>query len=156
MKVDGVAAALQHDAAKIIGRQATGRSTPIGESVDVAEEKILQALIEKKFQPQGAAVGKGQDEGGQATAGTTEGDFAKVGPVGLRLLTGESAQAQKGLTLGRAQFGHHAAKLSHAAGVAALADHLEQTGSAQTRILLQGLAQEVEVRIGEAVTQSGM
>ena len=89
------------------------------------------------------------------TVGTTEGDFAKMGLVSLRLLAGESAQAERSLALGRAQFGHHAAKLSHAAGVAALADHLKQAGSAQTRILLQCLAQEVEVRIGEAVTLVG-
>jgi hypothetical protein len=46
--------------------------------------------------------------------------------------------------------------LGDAADVAARVDHLQETGSAQARILLQGLAQEVEVRIGEAITPPGL
>ncbi len=124
--------------------------------MDVAEEKILQGLVEKEFQPQGTAVGKSQDEGRQTTAGAADSNFTEVCPIGLRLLAGEGAQTQKSLALGRAQFGHDAAELVDAAGVAAQADHLEEAGGAQAGILLQGLAQEVEVRIGEAVAQPGM
>jgi hypothetical protein len=46
--------------------------------------------------------------------------------------------------------------LSDAAGVAAGANHLQEAGGAQARILLQGLAQEVEVGIGEAGAEAGM
>ena len=35
-------------------------------------------------------------------------------------------------------------------------NHLEEAGSAQARILLQGLAQKIKVRISEAVAQPGM
>ena len=79
-----------------------------------------------------------------------------MGPIGLCLLAGEGAQTQKSLALGRAQFGHDAAELVDAARVAARVDHLEEAGGAQAGILLQGLAQKVEVRIGEAVAQPGM
>ncbi len=79
-----------------------------------------------------------------------------MGPVGLSLLAGEGVQTQKSLALGRAQVGHDAAELGDAAGVAARADHLQAAGSAQARILLQGLAQEVEIRVGEAVAPPGM
>ena len=79
-----------------------------------------------------------------------------MGPVRLCLLTGESAQTQKGFPVGGAQFGHHAAELGDAAGVAARPDHLEEAGGAQARILLQGLAQEVEVRIGQTGAQAGL
>ena len=72
------------------------------------------------------------------------------------MLAGEGVKAEKSFTLGRAQVGQDAAELDDAAGVAARANHLQETGSAQARILLQGLAQEVEVRIGQAVTQPGM
>ena len=140
VEVDSIAAALQDHAAEIVGLDAARRSTPILEGMDVAEEKILQALVEKELQPQGAAVGESEDEAGQTTAGAADGNFPEVGPVGLRLLAGESAQAEKSLAAGRAQFGHDAAELSDAAGVAAQADHLEEAGGAQARILLQGLA----------------
>ena len=63
---------------------------------------------------------------------------------------------QKSFTLGRAQFGHHAAELVDAAGIAAQTDHLEEAGGTQAGILLQGLAQEVEVRVGETIAQPGL
>ena len=100
VEVDSIAAALQDHAAEIVGLQVTGRSTPILEGMDVAEEKILQALVEKELQPQGAAVGESEDEAGQTPAGAAEGDFPEVGPVGLRLLAGEGAQAEKSLAAG--------------------------------------------------------
>jgi hypothetical protein len=66
------------------------------EGLDVAEEKILQALVEEKFQPQGAAVGEGEEEAGQTSAGAAHPDFAEVRPVGLRQLAGEKrADAEK-------------------------------------------------------------
>ena len=156
VEVNGIAAAFQDHAAEIVGQNGSRRPTPIGEGMDVAEEKILQALVEKEFQPQGAAVGKSQDEGRQTPTGAADSNFTEVCPIGLRLLAGEGAQTQKSLALGRAQFGHDAAELVDAAGVAAQADHLEEAGGAQAGILLQGLAQEVEVRIGETVAQPGM
>jgi hypothetical protein len=52
--------------------------------MDVAEEKILQGLIEEELQPQGTAVGQGKDEARQTAAGTTDGHLPEVGPVGLR------------------------------------------------------------------------
>ena len=116
--------------------QAPGRSTPVVKGVNVAEEKILQALVEEEFQPQGTAVGEGEDEAGQTPAGAAHADFAEVCPVRLCRLTGESAQTQKSFALGRAQFGHHTAELRHAARVTALADHLEEASGAQTGILL--------------------
>src|SRR5271157_319149 len=156
VEVDGVAAALQDDTAEVVGFQAPRRSPPVGEGVDMAEEKILQALVEEELKPQGAAVGEGEDEAGQTASGPTDGDLAEVGPVGLSLLSGERAQTQKRFPVRRAQFGHDAAELGDTAGVAARADHLEEASGAQTRILLQGLAQEVEVRVGEAGAEARM
>jgi hypothetical protein len=56
------------------------------EGVNVAEEKILQALVEKELEPQGAAIRESEDEARQTAAGTADPDFAEVRPVGLRLL----------------------------------------------------------------------
>jgi hypothetical protein len=101
VEVNGVAAALPDDAAEIIGLQATRGSTPIAEGMDVAEEKILQALVEEEFEPQGAAVGEGEDEAGQAASGVTDSHFSEVGPVGLSLLSREGAKAQESFSARR-------------------------------------------------------
>ena len=122
----------------------------------MAEEEILQALIEKELQPQSAAVGEGQEESGETAAGTADGHFPEMSPVGLRLLAREGAKAQKSFPVGGTQFRHDATELGHTTGVAAGANHLEEAGGAQARILLQGLAEEVQVGIGEAIAEAGM
>ena len=68
----------------------------------MAEEKILQGLVEEELQPQSAAVGEGEDEAGQTTAGATDGHLPEVCPIGLCLLAGERAQTKKSFALGRA------------------------------------------------------
>ena len=156
VEVDGIAAAFQDHTAEIVGLQAPGRSTPVVKGMHVVEEKILQALVEEEFQPQGTTVGEGKDETGQTPAGAAHPDFAEVHPVGLRLLAGERAQAQKGFPAWGSQVGDHAAELADTARVAPGHDHLKETSGAQVRILLQGLAQEVEVRIGKLSAQAGL
>ena len=68
---------------------------------------------------------------------------------------GESLQAQKSFASRWADLGDHPAQLSHTTCVAASPNHLEEAGGAQAGILLQGLAEEVEVRIGEAIAETG-
>jgi hypothetical protein len=153
---DDIAAALQDHAAEIIGLDAPGRSAPIVKGVNVAEEKIFQALIEEKLQPQSAAEGESEKESRQTTASTANGNFPEVGPIGLTLLTRKTVQTQKSFAVRGAQFGHDAAKLADTAGVTARVNHLEETSGAQAGILLQGLAQEVEIRISEPIAQAGM
>src|SRR5215472_1931606 len=126
MEVDGVAAALQNDAAKVVGLQRAGCPTPVVKGVDVTEEKTLERLVEEEFQPQGAAVRKGQDEGGETAVGTPDHHLAEVGPVGLSLLPGESAETEKSFAAQGAEFSHDATKLGEAAGVTAGANHLEE------------------------------
>jgi DNA-binding XRE family transcriptional regulator len=74
----------------------------------------------------------------------------------LRLLARKGVKAKEGFAARRAQFGHDTAELADTAGVTARANHLIETGGAQARILLQGLAQEVEVGIGELLAAAGM
>jgi hypothetical protein len=155
VEMNGIAAAFQDHAAQIVGLEVAGRSAPIVEGMHVAEEKILQALVEEEFQPQGAAVGEGEDETGQTPTGAADPDFAKVRPVGLGLLPGKSAQTQKSFPARGSQVGDHAAELADTARVAPRHDHLEEAGGAQARVLLQDLAQEVEVRIGQLSAQAG-
>lgn len=72
--------------------------------MNMAEEEILERLIQKEFEPQGPAVREREDEAGQAAAGVPEGEFAEVGPVGLALFAGKSREAEEGLTAGWADF----------------------------------------------------
>ncbi len=74
----------------------------------------------------------------------------------LTLLTRKTVQTQKSFATRGAQFGHDAAKLADTAGIAARANHLQEAGGTQAGILLQGLAQKVEIGIGEPVAQAGM
>jgi hypothetical protein len=69
VEVDSITAALQHYAAKIIGRQVPWCAAPIVKRMNVAEEEILERLVQKEFEPQGPAVREGEDEAGQAAAG---------------------------------------------------------------------------------------
>lgn len=85
MEVDGITAALEHHAAEVIGRQVPGCAAPIVKRMNVAEEEILERLVQKEFEPQGLAVREGEDKAGQAAAGLPDGDLAEVSPVGLRL-----------------------------------------------------------------------
>jgi len=127
MKMNGIAAAFQDHTAKIVGLQAPRRSTPVVKSMDVAEEKILQALVEEEFQPQGTTVGEGEDETGQTPAGAAHLDFAEVRPVGLRFFRGTCADAEKLPGVG-AQVGDNTAELADTARVAPGHDHLKETG----------------------------
>lgn len=65
------------------------------------------------------------------------------------MLAGQSGQAQEGFVFCWPQSSHDAAQLNHTAAVTAVAQHLIETGRTQARMLLKGLAQEVQVRIGE-------
>src|SRR5262249_35139451 len=116
----------------------------------VTEEEVLQALVEEELQPEGATVREGKEESGETAAGATEGDFAEVGPVGLSLLAREGVEAEESLAAQRTDLSHDTAQLHDAAGVTALANHLVKAGGAQAGMTLQGLAQEVEVRIRKA------
>ena len=54
---------------------------------------------------------------------------------------------------GRPQQGHGAAQLYHASGIAALLDHLIDARGAQPWMLIQGLANELHVGIGDTGAQ---
>ena len=74
-------------------------------------------------------------------------------PIGLRLLTGKRLQAQKWLVFLGTQARDGAPQLNDAARVTAIASHLINTGCAQARMLLQGLANELQVRIHDGGAQ---
>jgi hypothetical protein len=119
------------------------------EGMEVAEQKAFQRRVEEELQPQRAAVREGYDKSRQASARLAHLDFAKGGPIGLGLFAGKDLQTQEGFPLRGTQLGHDAAQLDHTARIAARFEHLEQAGGAQTGILLESLAEEVQVGISQ-------
>ena len=81
MEVNGVATTFQDDSLEVVVQDAPCTAAPCGKSMDVAQEKVLQALVEEELQPQGATIGERQDKGGKAAAGASDGNFAEVRPL---------------------------------------------------------------------------
>jgi hypothetical protein len=50
VEVNGLAAAFQDHAAEVVSQNGSRGPTPIGEGMDVAEEKILRGLVEEELQ----------------------------------------------------------------------------------------------------------
>jgi hypothetical protein len=51
----------------------------------VSAQQALQALIEKEFKIESAAVGKSDDETGEASSRASDADLPETGPIGLSL-----------------------------------------------------------------------
>jgi hypothetical protein len=116
--------------------------------VDVAEQEVLQALIQKELKPDGPAIGERDDKAREAAASSTNLDLPKAGPIDLGLLAWEGLKSQEGFSALRAQPSNHSSQRVYAALVAALSQHLKQPRCPQAWILLQSLLDEVEKRIG--------
>jgi hypothetical protein len=142
MEVDLVAAPFQHGTAKIVMKNHTRLARPGLKGVNVATQEVLHALIEEELQIKRPRVGKGDDKAGKTSAGATDHDFSEVCPIDLRLLGWKHMQAQERFWPTGSQIGHSAPQLDDTALVAALAEHLIDTGGAQPGILVQRLADE--------------
>jgi len=120
----------------------------------VAAQKVFHRLIEEKLQVESPRVGKSDQETGQTSTSAAHGNFAEVGPVDLSLLAGEHTQAQKRFHSSRPQPGHSAPQLHHASGIATIANHVVDARGTQAGMTFQGLANELQVGIGQTRTQS--
>ena len=71
-------------------------------------------------------------------------------PINLSLLSGKCAQAKERFLVGGAKAGDHPPQLHHTATVAAIPDHLENSGSPQLRIFCQDLPNEADIGIRDS------
>ena len=120
----------------------------------MAAQEAVHARVEEEAQEDAPRVAQHHDEGHQRAARPADVQVAEVGPVDLRLLAGQRAQAQ--VRLGgrpRAQAGDDVAKVLAAAAVAALADHGVQPCGGERRELGQRREDEGAVRIDPARAQ---
>lgn len=116
-------------------------------------QEVLCGLIEEELQVQGTRIRQRHREAGQRPAGSAHQDMAEAGPIGLRLLARKGFQTQERLAVLGTQAGHGAPQLNHAAGITAVASHLENAGRQQPRMLIQGLSNELGVRIDDGRPQ---
>src|SRR5262245_12145320 len=136
MKVDLIAAALQHGAAEIVIEDDAGLPTPVLKRVHMAAQKVLHGLIEEELQIQHSRVRQCDDEAGQSAARAPHGDLPEVGPIDLGLLSRKSLQVQESFARRRTQSGHAAPELDDAAAIPAFPDHLVNAGGAQPGMLI--------------------
>jgi hypothetical protein len=84
--------------------------------------------------------------------GAAHGDFAKIHPSDLSLLGRKHMQTQERPHSPGTQIGNDPAHLKHTARIATVANHLVDARCTKLRILFQSLADEGQVRIGQAAT----
>jgi hypothetical protein len=119
----------------------------------VAAQEILHGLIEEELQIQGAGIRQRHHEAGQGSLGAAHHHVSKVSPVNLRLLAGKRLELQERFAALGTQAGNGAPKLHHAAAVAAVANHLVDARGAQARMLVEGVADKLDVGIDDGRSQ---
>ena len=153
VKQDLIAATFQHGAFEIVVKNHSRLPGPGLKGMNVAAQEVLHGLIEEELQIQCPRIGQRDHEAGQSAPGTAHHHVAEVRPIDLRLLAGKSLQLQERLAALRTQAGHGAPQLHDAAAVSAIANHLVDARGAQTGMLFQGLAEELDVGIDDGGTQ---
>ena len=153
MKVNAVAAPLQHCTAKVVIQQDSGKTLPVLKGMDVPAQKAFHTLIEKELEVECPRVGEGDHKTGQPASSTANGNFSKMRPVHLTLFTGKSAQPKKGFFLDRTQACYESAQLHDTAAITAISDHLVNPGCAQAWVFGKNLPNEVGIRIGRTMPE---
>ena len=154
VEADRVAAALQHGALQVVVEHDPGAAAEGGEGLGVAADEGCAVGVEEEAQEDAARVAQHHDEGHQGAAGAADLQMAEVGPVDLRLLAGQRAQAQVGLGgRARAHVGHEVAQVRGAADVAALGQHAQQPRRGQRGEPSERLQDERPVRVDAARAQ---
>src|SRR6266536_1536380 len=154
VEVNGAALPLQHGRLEVVVEDHARHAGEEVEGGHVAAEEVLLALVEEKLEEEGPGEGERHHETRQSALGAPDGHLSEVGPVHLRLLTGQTDQAQERLFARRTEPRHHAAQALNGAHVAALADHHQESRRPQAWVPLQRLAQEGQVGIEAAGAKS--
>ena len=115
VEVNGVAIAFEDDGLKIVIENGSGTAAPLVKGVHMAQQEVLDCLIEKELEVKSATVRERQHEAGETTLRAANSDRAEAGPVSLCLLSRQSCQAQEGFVFCRPQSSHDAPQLHHTA-----------------------------------------
>jgi len=139
MKASLAAEAFQNSGLEVVVEQASGATTERLEGPDVAQEEVLECLVEEELEVEGAGVGQREHEARKAPFGLTDANPSEVSPVNLALLAREELQACEDFDHSRSQATDEASQLSDAAGVTAVSEHGENTGGPRARVSFQRL-----------------
>ena len=131
-----VAATFQHGTAEVVVEKDSWLSRPGLKRMNMTAQKVFHTLIEEEFQMQSTRVGKGDQKARQTPTGPSNGDFAKVRPIDLPLLSRKAAESQEGLRANGPQTSYHTPQLHHTSGVTAFPNHLVDARGTQPGILL--------------------
>src|SRR5580658_2969237 len=153
MKVNLIAATLQHRALEIVVKNHARLPVPIRKRMHVAAQEILHGLVEEELQIQGSGIRQRHHEAGQGSLGAAHHHVSKVSPVNLRLLAGKRLELQERFAALGTQAGNSAPQLHDAAAVAAVANHLVDARGAQARVLIESVANELDVGIDDGYSQ---
>ena len=119
----------------------------------VAAQEILHGLIEEELQIQSSGIRQRHHEAGQSSLGAAHHHVPEVSPVDLRLLAGKRLELQERFAALRTQAGNGAPQLHYAAAVAAVANHLVNARGAKARMLIESVANELDVGIDDGCSQ---
>src|SRR5882672_8692494 len=144
---DLIVAAFEYGAAQVVIQDDARHAGERFKGMHVTAQEVFHHLIEEELKVKSPRPGQSDDEARQRTSGTADHDVTEVRPIGLRLVGGEGLQTEECFCSSRAQTGDGAAQLPDTAGVAAIPDHLVKPRGAKTGILVQSLAQELQIRI---------
>ena len=147
MKQDLITAPLQHRAFQVVVKQYARLAGPELKGMNVTAQEVFHRLIEEELQVQGSRIRQRHHEAGQRPFCPAHHYVAEVRPVDLPLFAGKGLQLQERFALLRTQAGDGPAQLHDASVVAAVVNHLVDARGAQSRMLLQRLTDEADVRI---------
>jgi hypothetical protein len=125
-----------------------GIPVPCGKRAEMAAQKILHPGVEEAAQEDLTREAEHHDKGHQGAARPPGHYVTEMGPVALRLLPRQRAQAQIGLRLRSwPMAGDDGAETALPAAIAALPNHGVQAAGGQRRELCQHLADEWQIGI---------
>ena len=153
VELDLIAAALQYGTFEIVVKNHSRLSGPVFERMHVAAQEVLHGLIEEEFKIQRSGIRQRHHEAGQGSLGAAHHHVPKVGPIDLRLFAGKRLELQKRFAELRTQAGNGTPQLYHAAAVATVANHLVDACGAQARMVIESVANELDVRIDDGYSQ---
>ena len=148
MEADGVGAAFEHNAFHVVVEHDFGPTPERSERFDVAADEVGERGVEVEAHERITRVAEHQHERHQRALCTADGELAEVGPVDLRLLTGQGAKAKIRLTRAtRTELRDAVAEVVGSAGVASRLDHVEQPCGGQRGEALKRFGDELHIRV---------
>jgi hypothetical protein len=151
MEANGVAGALDDDGLGVVEEPLSRGATEERRRTNERTPKRLDTHVDDELGPHRARVREDHHECPERPAPAGNGERSDVRPVDLCLLAGQALDAQEDLALRHGSRGTHVSpQRLDAAGVSALAEHVEDARRDELRIATECLVDERYVRLEHA------